>query len=108
MEISIYRIVQEALNNIRSPAQASRVDVRLRFQKDHLSIEIIDDGKGFNVTKTLQSSTADSKMGLTGIKQRAEWLGGSLILESNESSGTSVVVRLPLSYATSNEINESL
>ena len=108
MEISIYRIVQEALNNIRRHAQASRVDVTLRFQKDHLSIEIIDDGKGFNVTKTLQSSTADSKMGLTGIKQRAEWLGGSLILESNESSGTSVVIRLPLSYATSNEINNSL
>ena len=108
MEISIYRIVQEALNNIRRHAQASRVDVRLQFQKDHLSIEITDDGKGFNVTKTLQSSAADSRMGLTGIKQRAEWLGGSLLLESNESSGTNVVVRLPLSYATSTEINDSL
>ena len=97
MEISIYRIVQEALNNIRRHAQASKVDVQLKFQEDHLSIEITDDGKGFDVRQTIESSLSDNRMGLNGIKQRAEWLGGSVVFKSHKSRGTSVLVQLPLS-----------
>ena len=99
VEIAVYRIVQEALNNVRKHAQATRATLRLYFEGEHLRIEVIDDGKGFNVARILESAIAEQHMGLLGMKQRVEWLGGALRLESSEDTGTRVTVRVPVAPA---------
>ena len=99
VEIAVYRIVQEALNNVRKHARATQATLRLHFGEEHLRVEIIDDGRGFNVARILESAIAEQHMGLLGMKQRVEWLGGALKLESSEDSGTHVTVRVPVASA---------
>ena len=96
VEIAAYRIVQEALNNVRKHAGASQATLRLDFWQENLRIEINDNGKGFNVAQTLESAFADQHMGLLGMKQRVEWLGGDFKVESSHSGGTTIAVRLPI------------
>ena len=103
VEIAVYRIVQEAINNVRKHAHANRVTLRLHFQGDSLRIEVIDNGQGFDVSRTLESAVAEQHMGLLGIKQRAEWLGGTLKLESGQENGTRVTVRIPVAEAEKEE-----
>ncbi|MCZ6891852.1 MAG: GAF domain-containing sensor histidine kinase, partial [Chloroflexi bacterium] len=99
VEIAVYRIVQEALNNVRKHAKATQATLRLHFEEDYLRVEVIDDGKGFNVARILESAIAEQHMGLLGMKQRVEWLGGALKLESSEDAGTHVTVRVPVASA---------
>ena len=96
VEIAAYRIVQEALNNVRKHAGATQVSLRLDFWEENLRIEVIDDGKGFDVSKTLESAIAQQHMGLLGMRRRVEWLGGAFKLESSGDTGTKVTVRLPV------------
>lgn len=96
MEIAVYRIVQEALSNIRKHAQASRVNLQLQFQEDRLLVEVRDNGKGFNRTQTLNSAISVGHIGLLGMKQRAEMLGGDVIIRTREGAGTSVILSLPI------------
>ena len=86
VEIAVYRIVQEALNNVRKHARATQAILRLHFGEEHLRVEVIDDGKGFNVARILESAIAEQHMRLLGMKQRVEWLGGALKLESSEDA----------------------
>ena len=95
VEIAIYRIVQEALNNVRKHANASHVMLRLDYWEDYLHIEVKDDGRGFDVALTLESAIAEQHMGLLGIKQRVEWLDGVFKVESSQDAGTTIAVRLP-------------
>jgi signal transduction histidine kinase len=95
-EIVIYRVVQEALNNVRKHAHASEVDISLKPHKDKFVVEIRDDGIGFDPTSALKVGVSAGKMGLQTMKGRAEMLGGSLILESGKGAGTRVVLAIPL------------
>ena len=72
VEIAVYRIVQEAINNIRKHSGASNVTLRLSFWNEYLRIQINDNGKGFDVGQTLESAIAQQHMGLLGMKQRVE------------------------------------
>ncbi|MFC1935572.1 histidine kinase [Chloroflexota bacterium] len=95
-EIATYRIVQEALNNVRRHSRATKVDVQLRFDRERLRIQVSDDGVGFNVPRTLRSAVSVDHMGLLGMRQRAESLGGELQVESREGTGTRVTLQLSL------------
>lgn len=106
-EIVIYRVVQEALNNVRKHARASEVDISLRFQKDRLAVEIDDNGMGFEPDSALESGVSVGKMGLQTMKGRAEMLGGDLRIESGEGSGTRVVLTIPLHHAHSTRREQS-
>ena len=97
MEIAIYRLVQEALNNVRNHSEASKVTVHLRFTGDQLHIRVQDNGVGFNVSSALSGAAFSDSMGLLGMKQRVESLGGEFQVESQEGTGTSVLLQLPLS-----------
>ncbi|MFP8967856.1 ATP-binding protein [Pokkaliibacter sp. CJK22405] len=90
--IAIYRITQEALNNVAKHAEASQVEVTLRVQSkpQRLWLEIIDNGRGFD---TLASHNS---YGLLGIKERAEGLGGSMSVVSSPGEGTRLVITLPI------------
>lgn len=95
IEIAAYRVIQEALNNVRKHSGATRVDVRLEFLKDKLLVDISDNGKGFDLSKTLDSAVDVGHVGLVGMKQRAEMLGGNIKIKTG-GSGTSVVLTLPV------------
>jgi signal transduction histidine kinase len=96
MEIAVYRVVQESLANIRKHAQASRVSLRVQFQEDTLLIEIRDNGQGFDLSQTLDSAISVGHMGLLGMKQRAEMLGGDFKIRTGEGAGTTVTLNFPL------------
>ncbi len=96
-EIVVYRVVQEALNNIRKHAGASQVKISLNSYEGQVSIEIHDDGKGFDVASLTGETVAPTKMGLLTMKGRAEMLGGDLNIETGEGAGTKVLLTIPLS-----------
>ena len=93
IEAALYRIVQEALNNVVKHARASRARVRLeRDTAVHCHIE--DDGVGFNVREVMMSS-AGRGLGLVGIQERIAAIGGSLSILSAPDAGTEVSVTVP-------------
>jgi signal transduction histidine kinase len=92
IETTLYRIVQEALTNISRHVGAQSVSVLLERRGDEVITIVEDDGRGFEAS----SITGDSHLGLAGMQERAELLGGSLTIESRPGVGTSLFVRLPL------------
>jgi signal transduction histidine kinase len=100
VEIALYRAVQETLTNIRKHANATQVNLRLQFQTDKLLVEVHDNGKGFDLSHTLDSATSVGHMGLLGMKQRAEMLGGNIRIKTGEGTGTSIIFSLPIQLNT--------
>jgi signal transduction histidine kinase/DNA-binding response OmpR family regulator len=87
VQIGLYRIVQEALNNIDKHAQAQRVIVRCTTAENYIKVQIVDDGIGFDV------QTADpSRMGLNIMRERAESINAVLSIKSQPGSGTEITV----------------
>jgi len=96
METALYRIVQEAMTNVVRHAQASRTDVLVERRTEGRVVVIIEDnGVGFDPQTALQSR----RLGLFGMRERAEMLGGTLSIESSTGSGTTLLVEVP--YANS-------
>jgi len=92
VETAAYRIIQEALTNVARHAQVREVFVGLVSQEDTLWVEVLDNGKGFEV-----SAEADRpSSGLSGMRERAGLLGGYLVVESFIGQGTQIVAALPL------------
>jgi signal transduction histidine kinase len=87
-KICLFRIVQEALNNVCRHANAGLVDIALEFSDASVSMAIQDDGRGFRPGQT-------KGLGLIGIEERVESLGGALTIHSEPGKGTSIEVRLP-------------
>jgi len=95
-EIAAYRLVQEALTNIRKHADATKVNLRLQFQADNLLVEIRDNGRGFDLSQTLDSAISVGHMGLLGMKQRVETLGGDIKIKTGKGAGTAITLRFPI------------
>jgi signal transduction histidine kinase len=93
VEVTLLRTVQEALTNVRRHAAATRVDVTLSYFDDAVSIDVADDGRGIEAGAT--SAAPLGGLGLVGMRERAEALGGTLSLESTPGEGTTVAVNLP-------------
>jgi len=92
VEQALYRIAQEALNNILKHARARRVSVALRRSGAHLTLEIADDGVGFDPIVAGQTGG----LGLSGIAERVAQLDGRLSVQSAPRSGTRIRVELAL------------
>ncbi len=90
--IGLFRILQEALTNVMRHAQAQTVSLRLEQQEGVLSLSISDDGRGFSV----QQGRRGLSFGLVGMRERAQMLGGTLVLDSQPGEGTSIRVSVPL------------
>lgn len=90
-EASLYRIGQEAINNAVCHAQASSVGVLLERRGDEVKLFVEDDGVGFSP----ESVDQKDRLGLVGMRERAEMLGGKLTIESAEGQGTAVIVEVP-------------
>lgn len=95
--IVLYRVAQEALTNVLKHAQASNVHVRLFIEENHIGLELKDDGKGFSLDSADAVCTATrAKMGVVGMRERVESMGGTFIINSYLQEGTEVKVMLPL------------
>ena len=93
-EDELYRIAQEAVTNAIRHAQASTISLRLSYALDRVSLEVVDDGVGFDVASG--PATEEGHFGLAGIRERARILNAEVMLESTPGEGTSVRVSVPL------------
>ncbi len=93
-EEALYRIVQEALNNVIKHARASRVTIRLAQPDGQVKLTISDDGRGFDPAAPAPPGR-DGGLGLVGMRERVDHLGGTFNITSGTNQGTTVAVTLP-------------
>jgi len=89
---TLYRITQEALNNVAKHADAERVGIILEVRSDQISLIIEDDGHGFDIEEVRANNKG---MGMLGMHERAALLEGTVEVESTPSTGTTVIIRIP-------------
>jgi len=99
-ETALYRIIQEALNNVAKHSRAKRVSIILQGTAGHAQAIIEDDGQGFDTTKPRRPADQEGGLGLIGIQERLNVFGGSLSIESAPKRGTTLIVRIPVSKTT--------
>ncbi len=95
-EIAIYRIVQEALTNVAKHAEAKKVSVLLEVRDSSVVAIVEDDGKGFGIKQDSDLTSVKNQLGLYGMYERAELIGGSITIESQPGMGTTIFVEVPL------------
>jgi PAS domain S-box-containing protein len=92
--ITLYRFLQEALTNVVRHAQATWAEVRLNYDGAFVTLEVTDDGVGFDAS-SLMAGVRPGGIGLLGMRERMELLQGTLLVESRPGQGTHLVARLP-------------
>jgi len=95
-EVNVYRIVQEAMNNVLKHAKATEVNILMNKTKDKLNIKIQDNGNGFHKNNMKKSALFARGLGLSVMNERAKLLGGKVDIDSKPGQGTSVIVDIPL------------
>ena len=101
VESAVYRIVQEALTNVARHSAAGRASVVVERRDGHVVAIVEDDGKGFDVAdlekrRGAKQTDGSTMLGLVGVRERAELLGGSVEMESKSGKGTTLFVRVPI------------
>lgn len=96
VQLVLFRIAQEALSNIRRYAEASEVVIRLDFEKGKMRMTISDNGKGFDLPKLIGEFANTGRLGLVGMYERAQLLGGTFDIKSELGKGTKVIIELPI------------
>ncbi|MBI5310413.1 MAG: sensor histidine kinase [Actinobacteria bacterium] len=104
--ITIFRIVQEALTNIHKHAQAHHARVDVHLDEGAIQITITDDGVGYEAAVTGPSAEG-SHLGLLGMRERADMLGGTFSIEGRSGSGTRIVAVLPIKDGESLSVDDS-
>jgi signal transduction histidine kinase/ligand-binding sensor domain-containing protein len=97
-EREILRVAQEAIHNVKKHAAATRLTVQLEYRPGEIALEVRDDGGGFDVS-TSQTDSQPGHYGLTGMRERAAAIGGSLDVVSARDAGTTVRLRAPVPKA---------
>jgi len=93
-EVNIFRLVQEALNNIRQHSKSATAEVKLEFNWNCIKIHIQDQGVGFEVPHSLSKYSQQGKLGIAGMVQRVKLLNGKLSISSKLGEGTIVSLYL--------------
>jgi signal transduction histidine kinase len=91
VETTLYRVAQEALTNVLKHADATQVSIVLSKHGGWVAATVDDDGRGFAT-----SEVRDDALGLVGMRERLELVGGTLSIESAEGSGTTIAAQVPL------------
>jgi len=102
----LYRIAQEALNNVSRHAQASRVEVSIQKLADGAGMKIKDNGKSFNLERVLNAK-GRKRLGLLGMRERVEMVGGTFCVESSPGNGTSIEVKVPFVHVLTDRLKKS-
>lgn len=92
VEVTIFRVVQEALTNVSRHAAANQVWIEMDIEGDQLAVRIRDNGNGFDASSQIPGKT----LGLLGQKERMHGLGGNITIESLPGTGTTVVLTMPI------------
>lgn len=104
VEVAVYRVVQEALTNVAKYASARTVHLRLERTASKLRAEVCDDGVGFDPEHVLVQKRKENRLGLLGMQERVQLLGGHFHLHSAEGEGTHIAFDLPLPSAVSESV----
>jgi signal transduction histidine kinase/streptogramin lyase len=96
LEIAGFRVVQEAITNVVRHARAEHVDVKVRHADGWIELTVKDDGRGFDVDATLERAFGGHHLGLLGIRERVESMGGAVEIRSSPGAGTEIRVKVPL------------
>lgn len=97
LEVALFRIAQEAINNVARHAEAQRATISLAFTDGSVRIAVADDGRGFDVEHAM-ASPGDS-VGLMGVQERARLLNGRMEIRSERGKGTLMTVEVPIAFA---------
>jgi len=95
LELVLFRIAQEALRNVWKHAQANEAEVTVEFGEATTRVTISDNGKGFEPPEKVGNLARDGKLGMAGMHERAQLIGGNLTVRSKPGKGTSISVELP-------------
>ena len=95
-ELLLFRVVQEALRNVAKHAHTTKAEVIVEFKKGSISLTISDKGKGFKLNDHLSNLPETGKLGLVGMQERIQLLGGSLNIVSEPGIGTDVFIKIPV------------
>jgi signal transduction histidine kinase len=104
MRLALFRIYQVALTNVVRHAQANHVIIRLHLDSETVLLEIVDDGCGFVVPERWISFAREGHLGLVGATERAEAIGGQLVVESEPGKGTRMKVIVPRNLKSTGEL----
>jgi len=96
VELVLFRIVQEALRNVWKHSQATDANVNVDFSAPKIVITVKDNGKGFDFGEMTGDLVKHGKLGLAGMQERIQLVGGSLKIESKPGSGTTVIIEAPI------------
>jgi two-component system sensor histidine kinase DegS len=95
-EVTVFRVIQSLLNNVRDHASATHVEVNLDISPDGLRAKVEDDGSGFDVDEAMAAARQRKTMGLTAIIEQVDMLGGKIVFDSSIGRGTRVELSLPI------------
>jgi PAS domain S-box-containing protein len=98
----LFRVAQEALTNVARHAKASRVEVSIQKLPDGICMKITDDGKSFQVERTLHANNG-KRLGLLGMRERLEMVGGKFNVESVPGKGTTIIAQIPFGKVLAKE-----
>ncbi|MGH9173414.1 MAG: sensor histidine kinase, partial [Vicinamibacterales bacterium] len=95
LELSLYRIFEEALDNIAKHASATHIDVEIERHGDDVILTVRDNGQGFDVEQALTTRRTPGTFGLVAIRERVRLLHGTLEVQSAASAGTTLIATVP-------------
>ncbi|MCJ7653839.1 MAG: PAS domain S-box protein [Dehalococcoidia bacterium] len=95
-ELAMFRIAQEALNNVRKHAQASNVKIIVESSSSNMRMIITDNGKGFLTSRLTGNLAKEGKLGVLGMEERARLIGGNIQIKSEPGKGTIVIAKAPI------------
>ena len=95
-ELALFRVAQQALNNVRRHSEAFRVRVQVAFHQGRVRMIIQDNGCGFDAPEQMSDLVSSGKLGLAGMYERTRTLRGTLTIQSEPGQGTVVIVDVPL------------
>lgn len=98
-ELAMFRIAQEALNNVRKHAQASEVNITVESNSSSVKMSIKDNGKGFSLSRLTGDLVREGKLGVLGMEERARLIGGNFQITSAPGKGTTVSAEAPIQTA---------
>jgi PAS domain S-box-containing protein len=96
LEITLFRVIQEAVNNMSRYAHAKNANIIVNFRKHIIRVRIKDDGAGFNVYEAISSRDRPRGLGLLGMRERVELMNGTLSIKSYPGIGTEIDFKIPL------------
>jgi signal transduction histidine kinase len=101
MEITLFRVAQEALTNLRKHAGTLRVSIELRRRDEEVCLEVRDFGRGFDPAELEKPGGGPGeRVGFAGMRERVSMLGGELEIQSRQDAGTSILATIPVPWAT--------